>query len=60
MKKKHYNSKLLPDTQISAEEKIAAIIFDHPNIAVAEVNAQSVSRKILKEILLEFRPDLFE
>jgi hypothetical protein len=54
-----YNSSLDPDRQITAEEKIAAYIFDHAE-GVNEEDAAKCGRAILLLVLEEFRPDLFE
>ena len=65
----YYNNKLDPDELVSAEEMIAAIIFDwvenDPTIekAVALDACESCSklgRDILLAILNKFRPDLLD
>lgn len=55
---KSYNDKLSPSDQIDSEELIAFLI--HDNTAATEECCQMLSQQILKEILLKFRPDLFE
>ena len=58
-----YNDKLDPDKQVTAEERIAARIFDsfrenYPGIS--EDDAQRMGRDILLMVLKEFRPDLVD
>ena len=60
---KDYNDKLDPDRQISTEEAIAGYLYDfdyedgnYPN----ESDCQTLSQDILKLVLAEFRPGLFE
>ena len=54
-----YKSKLDPDTQISAEEKIAAHLLDTGYVKNEEA-AGDAGREILLQVLTEFRPDLVE
>lgn len=54
-----YNDTLDDDDQISAEEFIAAKIFDHPRWNGNEYVVQQLSKTILEEILRRFRPDFF-
>lgn len=58
-----YNSKLEINEQISAEERIAAIIFDyepeHGEYHRPDENdCAELGRRILRRILQQFRPDL--
>lgn len=53
-----YNDKLDPDLQISAEEKIAVYLYDES--MADEETAAEAGRYILRMILEQFRPDLFE
>lgn len=58
-----YNDKLDPDRQVTAEEKIASVIFtSFRNVypAVSEEDAQQLGRDILVLVLKEFRPDLVD
>lgn len=57
--KNKYGDSFDPDEQVTAEETIAATIFDSTGIACSEEKAGSLGRKILKKILKQFRPDLF-
>lgn len=55
-----YNDKLSAEEQVACEEKIAATIFDYASEGeIDEELAGELGRKILKEILLRFRQDLF-
>lgn len=51
------------DTQITAEEQIAAAIFDRlhgeNDNSISEASCADLGRSILRGVLLEFRPDLF-
>lgn len=46
------------ETQISAEEWIAAQIYDHPAVSINEGDAGDLGRRILAQILTRFCPDL--
>lgn len=52
-----YNDKMDPDQQITAEEKIAAYLYDES--MADEETAAEAGRQILQMVLREFRPDLF-
>lgn len=54
-----YTDRLDADAQISAEERIAATIFD-AGVEVSEEDASELGRSILNAALREFRPDLFD
>ena len=62
-----YNDKIDADDQITAEEQIAAMIFDcevedaedNP-IRLPEGECAQLGRDILKAILARFRPDFFD
>lgn len=62
MKDLTYNDRLPVDTQVEWEERIAATIFDHSHVtdAINEDTAAELGRMILKDVLTNFRPDLFE
>ncbi len=51
-----YNNKLNPDQQITAEERIAAYLFD--TYGINEECSAEAGRGILRLVLKEFRPDL--
>ncbi len=53
-----YSDKLDPDDQITAEESIASIIFDYTSGLIEEEDCAELGRKILREVLREFRPEL--
>ena len=62
-----YNDKLDADEQVSAEECIAATIFDHLETegcdgcgTLSEEDCAKLGRDILKKMLQQFRPDLFD
>src|SRR5262249_42949158 len=61
-----YAAKLCPDRQIVVEERIASLIADAIHVEPVspyfnvEETSQQLSRKILRQVLAEFRPDLFE
>jgi len=61
----HYNTTLDADVQITAEERIAALLQERGESLLAddgideEVCAQ-LGRDILRQVLEQFRPDLFE
>lgn len=55
-----YTDALGADEQLTAEERIAALIFDHAEVETSEGAAQELGRNILYEVLRLFRPDLFE
>lgn len=62
-----YNDNMGVDEQITAEECIAAIIFDRgvhviggeEMEVVCEEDCQELSKLILVKVLQQFRPDLF-
>ncbi len=60
-----YAPQLCPDRQITIEERIASAIGDEIHIEPVsphfnvEETSQRLSRQILREVLAEFRPDLF-
>lgn len=54
----HYNQLLDPTAQVDMEERIAAIIFDHPE--VTEEDCAILGRRILYEVLRQFNPSFFE
>ena len=61
-----YAPQLCPDRQINVEEDIASIIGDaihvepeSPHFDV-EGTSQRLSRLVLRQVLAEFRPDLFD
>ncbi len=56
----YYNDNLDPDQQITAEEQIAAYLFDNFRDGFTEEKAAEASRSILLKILEEFRPDLIK
>jgi hypothetical protein len=68
MMSQRYNDKLDYDQQVSAEERIAATIFDYQRNTCCDANGdehqlmeydcQMLSQRILLSILAEFRPDL--
>lgn len=60
MADEHYNDRLSPDKQVTMEERIAALLFDDEDFEVSERAAQEMSRGVLRLVLAEFRPDLFE
>jgi hypothetical protein len=51
-----YTDELNGGRQIDAEEAIAFLLFQHDNNS--EEDAADLSRAILQQVLLEFRPDL--
>lgn len=54
-----YNDKLDPDDQISAEEEIAAYLFEEfRDDGFNEETANEAGKAILLKILKRFRPDL--
>lgn len=55
-----YNDSLNAADQIDAEENVAAIIFDHPEVECGEHTATKLGRTIVYAVLRRFRPDLFE
>jgi hypothetical protein len=62
-----YSEHLSADEQISAEERIASIIFGRAETegcdgcgTLSEEDAAALGRDILRQILLQFRPDLFD
>lgn len=64
--KKTYRDDFDADTQITAEEQIASLIFDRLEIAgcengdtLTQEDCADLGRAILKQVLAEFRPDLF-
>lgn len=54
-----YNDKLDPDQQITAEEKIAAHLFDNYREGFNEFDASEAGKEILRMVLEKFRTDLF-
>lgn len=58
-----YSDQLDSDVQITAEEQIAAAIFDRlhgeDDNSISEASCADLGRSILRGVLLEFRPDLF-
>lgn len=58
--KRIYSSKFDSDDQISMEEQLAALLYDHPDLDISEELAQALSQQLLKEVLWKFRPDLFK
>lgn len=54
-----YNDKLNADDQISAEESIAAHLFDNAS-SISEEEAAELGRSILLLVLRKFRPDLID
>lgn len=61
-----YAPQFCPDRQITVEERIASVIGDaihvepeSPHFNVEETS-QTLSRLILRQVLAEFRPDLFD
>lgn len=61
-----YAPQLCPDRQITIEERIASVIGnaihvepESPHFNV-EQTSQTLSRLILRQVLAEFRPDLFD
>lgn len=58
-----YSDALGTDVQVSAEEHIAAAIFvrlrGEDDNAISEQSCADLGRSILRDVLLEFRPDLF-
>jgi hypothetical protein len=57
--KKPYNNKLNHHKQIEAEERIASMIFNDPEVDTFEEVASALGKEILYKVLREFRPDLF-
>lgn len=57
-----YVETFYPDKQVSAEEDIAAIVFNavDENGVLSEDAAAQVGRDVLRAVLWEFRPDLFQ
>jgi hypothetical protein len=53
-----YNNELDAERQLEVEESIAELLFY--DYKVGEQEANDLGKRILKEILFEFRPDLFE
>jgi hypothetical protein len=63
-----YNERLDADKQISWEEKIAGLIRaaieesedsdGKPDFTLTDEDCQDLGKQILKEVLVEFRPDL--
>lgn len=54
-----YNEKLDADEQISAEESIAAFLYESAP-SMSEDQAAELGRNILLLVLRKFRPDLIE
>jgi hypothetical protein len=54
-----YNETLDADEQITAEEEIAAYLFD-AELDIGEEDCAEAGRQILKMVLKRFRPDFFE
>jgi hypothetical protein len=60
---KPYSNRLDADDQVTAEEEIAATIFDKmraSDLLIHEDTAAELGRTILNLVLERFRPDLFE
>mgnify|MGYP001214837175 CR=1 FL=1 len=55
-----YIDELDAEEQISAEEWIAAQLFDHPDSGIGEQLAGDFGRSLLRGILWRFRQDLFK
>jgi len=61
-----YAPQLCPDRQINVEERIASVIGDAIHVEPVspyfnvEETSQRLSRLILRQVLAQFRPDLFE
>lgn len=53
-----YRETMNADEQITAEESIAAIIFEMAEQEMTQENCQELGREILLKILTKFRPDL--
>src|SRR5437660_7538804 len=63
-KVRYYNNTIGEDRQITAEEDIATTIFDlirskEDDQVLTEEDCADLGRNILKQVLLEFRPDCF-
>lgn len=58
-----YNNQLNSNDQVTTEEAIAGLIFNHDptdsHAAIDEETAGEMGRKILQLVLSKFRPDLF-
>jgi len=56
-----YNDAFDPNDQVTAEEQIAAYLFDEADgFEGSEEDAANAGREILRMVLEKFRPDLFE
>lgn len=53
-----YTDELDVEEQVSMEERIAAIIYDHPDVETDEHTAQELGRQLLLEVLKVFRPEV--
>jgi hypothetical protein len=60
MAKDKYNATMDSEEQVEMEEKIAAMIFDTPNVEIGESAAGDLGREILKTVLKKYRPDYFK
>jgi hypothetical protein len=54
-----YNGRLDPGLQVELEEKIAARVFDDPDVETSEGAAAAIGRDVLYLVLREVRPDYF-
>lgn len=53
-----YTDELDVEEQVTMEERIAAIIYDNPDVETDEHTAQDLGRQLLLEVLKVFRPEV--